>query len=168
MVERPLEAMAHQGFALHRRHNVLRNFVDCGMLVAEGTGESGSDIEVDFAASMLSVTAQAAKIVQRGDRETFSRYEADVAVGDVNAAMRIVVGDIAMATDASVVRRTAPRLMASGATAVELGVRAKEASRLIAGARSKYEQRKRRYHASGGYPSEPEFHTPAKYSTPIT
>jgi hypothetical protein len=82
--------------------------------------------------------------------------------------MGIIVGNIAMTTDAILVRGTAPRLVARGTIAVELGVRTQKVSRLIAGAGAEYEQRKHRYHASGRYPGQAMFHRPAKYSTPIT
>ena len=80
--------------------------------MAPGAIESGGGVQIDYAAAMFGMATEAGELVVA--REVMHRaavHQAAV-IGDVVAAVRVDVRDIAMAGDAAIARRTVPWLMA--------------------------------------------------------
>ncbi len=131
-------------------------------------GESGPAPDVDYCALMFAVTAKTFEVAIGADRQPLACHQPDVDLAHIEIAMWIDRAEITVATDASVVGRSAPGTVTRRAIADELLVSLKQGPRLKARAQFEHCHLQRDQHARNGEREYGLSHTPAKYSTART
>jgi hypothetical protein len=131
MIEPPPKEMPHRELAPHGEHQMLGDLADCGMLVTPGAGKASRGFDIDRGAFMFAMTSKAFEASDRADDQSSTREQANVGVTHVQTAMTILVPEGAVATDAPVVRRSAPWTMAGHAIAGELAMGRQQGAWLV-------------------------------------
>jgi hypothetical protein len=118
------------------------------MLVTPGAVESGGRIQIDHAALMFGVATETSDFVVASQEFQSAAGDQSGIVGNVVAAMRIHVCDIAVAGDAAVAHGTMPGLMARGALTAQVIVRRHQFTGLVTFAAREREGDEHNRHAS--------------------
>src|SRR2546421_8740775 len=77
---------------------MLGDLSDSGMFVTPGTGKAGRSFDIDRGAVMFAMTIKAFEASRRIDHQGPTRDESSVGVSHVQAAMTILVREVAMTT----------------------------------------------------------------------